>query len=67
MDIIVSMGPIISQPWCCAGGEQPYVSSEGHNLIDLKYDGKFKLFGDVSEPYHKLEEGEFPVCTPVIT
>eukprot|EP00955_Chlamydomonas_euryale_P020061 213604-Chlamydomonas_euryale.AAC.4 len=39
-----------SQP---RGGDDPYVSPEGHNLIDIRFVDTLKLFGE-EEPYEKI-------------
>lgn len=38
-------------------GSNPYLTAEGHNIIDVKYDdgGSFKLFGE-EEPYDRILE-----------
>ena len=35
------------------GGDTPYVSPEGHNIVDVKFEGNFVLFGE-EEPYSKI-------------
>ncbi len=35
------------------GGDDPYVSPEGHNIIDVVFEGTFKLFGE-EEAYEKI-------------
>ncbi|KAL6765875.1 ribose-5 phosphate isomerase-related protein [Haematococcus lacustris] len=37
------------------GGDCPHVTAEGHNLLDLRYDGGLRLYGE-EEPYHQLED-----------
>eukprot|EP00197_Chlamydomonas_leiostraca_P002409 CAMPEP_0202859272 /NCGR_PEP_ID=MMETSP1391-20130828/1462_1 /ASSEMBLY_ACC=CAM_ASM_000867 /TAXON_ID=1034604 /ORGANISM="Chlamydomonas leiostraca, Strain SAG 11-49" /LENGTH=301 /DNA_ID=CAMNT_0049538295 /DNA_START=28 /DNA_END=931 /DNA_ORIENTATION=+ len=37
------------------GGDNPYTSPEGHHLLDLKFEGGFKLFGEDTE-YAALED-----------
>jgi ribose 5-phosphate isomerase A len=37
------------------GGDDPYVSPEGHNIIDVKFEGTFKLFGE-EQPYAMMLE-----------
>eukprot|EP00798_Chlamydomonas_sp_ICE-L_P014079 gene14079-20028_t len=35
------------------GGDNPYLSAEGHNLVDVIFDGSFKLFGE-QQPYSEI-------------
>ena len=36
------------------GGDNPYVSPEGHNIVDVRFEGTFKLFGEEQAPYAKI-------------
>ncbi len=37
------------------GGDHPYVSPEGHNIVDIKFEdeGSFRLFGE-EQPYEEI-------------
>ncbi|GAX75501.1 hypothetical protein CEUSTIGMA_g2944.t1 [Chlamydomonas eustigma] len=37
------------------GGDNPYVSPEGHNIVDVRFEGSFKLFGE-EQTYQSIVE-----------
>lgn len=37
------------------GGDDPYISPEGHNIIDIRFMDRLLLFGE-EEPYEKILE-----------
>ena len=45
----------IEGPANARGGDNPYVSPEGHNIIDIKFEdgGNFKLYGE-EQPYSNI-------------
>ena len=51
----------------CQGGDNPYLSPEGHNIVDVKFEdgGSFKLFGE-EQPYSKIID-EISVINGVVT
>ena len=47
----------VQGPANARGGDNPYVSPEGHNIVDIKFEegGSFKLFGE-EQPYSNMLE-----------
>jgi ribose 5-phosphate isomerase A len=38
------------------GGDNPYMSPEGHYIVDVKFEGSFKLFGEEQAYQNILDE-----------
>ena len=37
------------------GGDNPYVSPEGYNIVDVRFEGNFVLYGE-DQPYAKIQD-----------